>query len=99
MTECYHPIAGEKYATLILIVQEILLHDENAKVSHNTLYSYAQEIRTIFEKENVGTYFVPYIHDKKLKIKACAKGKLYSCLNNRRREYRNTERKRSVVMK
>lgn len=31
--------------------------------------------------------------DKKLKIKRCAKGKLYDCLHNRKREYRLAEKK------
>lgn len=41
-------------------------------------------------KENISTYFVPYFNNSKLKIKRCAKGKLYDCLQNRKREYRES---------
>lgn len=51
----------------------------------------AQEITEVFRKENISTYFIPYINDTKLKIKRCAKGKLYDCLQNGRRELREAK--------
>lgn len=71
-----------------IIVKHILEKDPLERISGSTLREYAQEITTIFEKENICTYFVPYISNSKLKVRRLAKGKLYDCLQNRKREYR-----------
>lgn len=76
-----------------LIVQDLLAADPDARVSHETLFSLAQEIKELFPKENICTYFIPYINNSKIKVKTCAKGKLYDCLHNRKREYRLADKK------
>lgn len=62
--------------------------DPTKRIDSSILLAKAQEITEVFKKENISTYFIPYINDTKLKIKRCAKGKLYDCLQNRRRELR-----------
>ncbi|CAG9791625.1 unnamed protein product [Diatraea saccharalis] len=77
-----------------IIIKELLGNEPNeAKVTHETILYMARQIKDIFKKENISTYFIPYTHNKKLKIKRCAKGKLYDCLNNRKREYRAAKKK------
>lgn len=65
--------------------------DPNERIDSSILLTKAQEITEVFKKENISTYFIPYINDTKLKIKRCAKGKLYDCLQNRRRELREAK--------
>lgn len=65
--------------------------DPNKRIDSSLLLTKAQEITEVFKKENISTYFIPYINDTKLKIKRCAKGKLYDCLQNRRRELREAK--------
>ncbi|KAL4720806.1 hypothetical protein ACJJTC_006795 [Scirpophaga incertulas] len=75
-----------------LIIYDLLQEDINIRIPHEILFKYAQEIKSIFNKENASTYYVPYINNQKMKIKACAKGKLVDCLHNRKRDYRREQK-------
>ncbi|XP_061705731.1 uncharacterized protein LOC133516791 [Cydia pomonella] len=79
------------------IIIKHLLGDDPSKtnIPSSVLFDMASQIKEVFNKENISTYFIPYINNKKLKIRRCAKGKLYDCLQNRKREYRIAARKMS----
>ncbi|CAH0721225.1 unnamed protein product, partial [Brenthis ino] len=79
------------------IIIKYLLGDDPkmATIPSAILCDMAFQIKEIFKKENISTYFIPYINNKKLNIKRCAKGKLYDCLHNRKREYRLAQKKLS----
>lgn len=64
------------------IVQDLLLGDPDVRVSHETLFGLAKEIKEIFPKENISTYYIPYVYNNKIKVKTSAKGKLYDCLRS-----------------
>ncbi|KAL4710308.1 hypothetical protein ACJJTC_011124 [Scirpophaga incertulas] len=74
-----------------IIIKDLMESDPNKRIDSSILLTKAQEITEVFKKENISTYFIPYINDTKLKIKRCAKGKLYDCLQNRRRELREAK--------
>nr|XP_049697279.1 uncharacterized protein LOC110383436 [Helicoverpa armigera] len=74
-----------------IIIKDLMQSDPNKRIDSSLLLTKAQEITEVFKKENISTYFIPYINDTKLKIKRCAKGKLYDCLQNRRRELREAK--------
>ncbi|XP_047998149.1 uncharacterized protein LOC125235594 [Leguminivora glycinivorella] len=74
-----------------IIIKDLMQSDPNKRIDSSLLLTKAQEIKEVFKKENISTYFIPYINDTKLKIKRCAKGKLYDCLQNRRRELREAK--------
>ncbi|XP_061726541.1 uncharacterized protein LOC133532067 [Cydia pomonella] len=80
-----------------IIVEDLLSEDPDVRVTHETLLSIAHEIKNIFPKENISTYFVPYVNNYKIKVKTCAKGKLYDCLHNRKREYREAVKKNNTL--
>ncbi|KAL4708861.1 hypothetical protein ACJJTC_018307 [Scirpophaga incertulas] len=88
-----------------IIIKNLLEEDPDRRIHSSVLLDYAEQIKSIFSKENISTYFVPYINNTKLKIKRCAKGKLYDCLHNRKREYKditptkpkNTDNKKTVT--
>ncbi|XP_061712673.1 uncharacterized protein LOC133521620 [Cydia pomonella] len=68
------------------IIIKHLLGDDPSKtnIPSSVLFDMASQIKEVFNKENISTYFIPYINNKKLKIRRCAKGKLYDCLQNRK---------------
>uniref|UniRef100_A0A2S2NSH2 Uncharacterized protein n=1 Tax=Schizaphis graminum TaxID=13262 RepID=A0A2S2NSH2_SCHGA len=67
-----------------LIVRKELENEPDKIVTSQKLLLLSQEITSIFPKEHISTYFIPYMSY----VKKATKGKLLDCFNNRRREFK-----------
>lgn len=72
-----------------LIINNELSADVNARISSFRLQELAYQITLVFNKERTPTYFIPYLSYGP-GLKRAAKGKLFDCLNNRKREFRKS---------
>ncbi|KAF0711040.1 Uncharacterized protein FWK35_00029126 [Aphis craccivora] len=72
-----------------LIINRELRDDVQRRIPSSRLHNLAYQITKVFKNERASTYFIPYISYGP-GLKRAAKGKLFDCLNNRRREYRKS---------
>lgn len=80
--------SGRRRLCNIIINNELKDNVQN-RVPTSRLHDLAYQITTIFPKEHIATYFIPYISYGP-GLKRAAKGKLLDCLYNRRRDYRRS---------
>jgi len=72
-----------------IIINNELKDNVQKRVPTSRLHDLAYQITTVFPKEHIATYFIPYISFGP-GLKRAAKGKLLDCLYNRRRDYRRS---------
>lgn len=71
------------------IINNELSEDAGRRVPPERLYNLACQIKTVFPKEHVSTYYTPYSNYGP-GLRKPPKGKLWDLLCNRKREYRKS---------